>query len=162
MGKKIDSSLPNLILIKEVRAFNKSENHSFPRFTLFKFYGMFNIHFEPDFGTIYVLTSYIAQRKIKNPYFCFGKVLLCFFEFHTHGLYFCTGCSLSDQLILSPINPKHNKWFSQIYKDLNKFVLKITSSIHLHYLEIFRWCRWIELKHKFASFDFQNKFCKFL
>ena len=28
---------------------------------------------------------------------------------------------LSDQHILSPINPKYDNWFCQIYKDLHKF-----------------------------------------
>ena len=31
-----------------------------------------------------------------------------------------TGCSLSDQHILSPINPKYKEWFCQIYEDLHK------------------------------------------
>ena len=31
-----------------------------------------------------------------------------------------TGYSLSDQDILSPINPKHDDWFCQIYNDLQK------------------------------------------
>ena len=31
-----------------------------------------------------------------------------------------TGYSLSDQHILSPINPKHNDWFSKIFKDLHR------------------------------------------
>ena len=31
-----------------------------------------------------------------------------------------TGCSLSDQHILSPINPEYNNRFYQIYEDLHK------------------------------------------
>ena len=30
-----------------------------------------------------------------------------------------TGCSLTDQHVLSPSNPKYNDWFFQIYEDLN-------------------------------------------
>ena len=33
-----------------------------------------------------------------------------------------TGCSLSDQHILSPINPKYNVPFCQIYEDLHKLL----------------------------------------
>ena len=40
-----------------------------------------------------------------------------------------TGCSLSDQHILSPINPKYNDWFCQIYKDLNKLFVNLTKSV---------------------------------
>jgi hypothetical protein len=32
-----------------------------------------------------------------------------------------TGCTLSDQHIFSPINPKDSHWFFQIYEDLPKF-----------------------------------------
>ena len=40
-----------------------------------------------------------------------------------------TGCSLSDQHILFPINPKYNDWFCQIYKDLNKLFVNLTKSV---------------------------------
>ena len=53
-----------------------------------------------------------------------------------------TGCSLSDQHILSPIKPKYNDWFCQIYKDLHKL--------------------FGNSKHKFCKFWISNNLCKSL
>ena len=43
-----------------------------------------------------------------------------------------TGCSLSDQHILSPINPKCKDWFFQIYQDLHKFKQRIFANFEFH------------------------------
>ena len=52
-----------------------------------------------------------------------------------------TGYSFSDQYIFSPINPKYDDWFCQIYKDLYKLLWEIQNLQNL-------------------CFEFQNNLCK--
>ena len=46
---------------------------------------------------------------------------LTLLQVNKSNLFISAGCSLSDQHILSPINPEYNNWFCQIYEDLHKF-----------------------------------------
>ena len=62
-----------------------------------------------------LLKTWITQKKSST----YRKLALL--QINKSNLFISTGCSLSDQHILSPINPEYNNWFYQIYEDLHKF-----------------------------------------